>query len=353
MRRKACKGTEEAPINGDSFMNGFYRLLHIPTALKQIVLRFLHPIASLALIATLSVATSTFQANADDPDQKNPVVTVVVEITVARAEVLLKVTDGLLSGKMTPANAAKKMISFEEGAVEKMEYLRGILQRIELAVDSEAMTREEADAKFGAMLKNKKENSGHKRANAYLKKVEGEITEAVANGTMTSEEGKAKYAVAEARIEQRMAQTNEGNKHLEEYLEKVGAEIKEAVANGTMTPEEGKAKYEEKVEVVKQHLMAAKAKIAKEESNAAVAKITIKFNAGEITREQMQQQLDSYNMRVSASEAAAAKLVGIGIESRKITTNYCMVLRLKLAQAIKDGEMTEEIAAKIWEDDGC
>ena len=61
--------------------------------------------------------------------------------------------------KLTPAEAAKKMISFEEGVVEKMEYLRGIQERIEHAVTSGEMTREEARCKIWCYAKGQKRES--------------------------------------------------------------------------------------------------------------------------------------------------------------------------------------------------
>ena len=330
-------------------MNRIKRLLHKLNNNTHNAWKAPLSIASLALIATLSVGASNFQAHADDTAKKSPVATVEEEITDARAEVMLKITDALLAGKLTPAEAAQKIISFEEGVVEKMEYLRGIQQRIEHAVDSGEMTREEADAKYGAMLKDKKKGLGNERAKAYLNKVAGEIKEAIANGTMTSEEGKARYAEAEARIEQRMAQKNAGNKRLEAYLEKVGAEIKEAVANGTMTPEEGKAKYAETVEAVKQRMMGAKSKdksklITKEAYVEASAKMARMVKAGEITREQMQERLEAMGsvMRESARG-----------EDRGEISDDCMALRRKLGEAVRNGEMTREEAGKIWEEEGC
>ena len=202
--------------NGGSLMNRIKRLLLKPNSKTHNAWKTPLSIASLALIATLSVGASNFEANADDltvsMEQANGVVTDVA--TAARAEVMLEITDALIAGKLNPAEAAQKIISFEEGLEEKMEYLRGMQRKIEHAVDSGEMTRQEADSRYVDMLKAKKESSGNERAQAYLKKVAGELKEAVANGTMTSEESKAKYAEAEARIEQRMAQKNAGSKRL-------------------------------------------------------------------------------------------------------------------------------------------
>ena len=328
-------------------MNRIKRLLHKPNKNTHNSWKAPLSIASLALIATLSVGASNFQANADETTKKDPVALVEEKITEARAEVMLKIVDALLYGELTPEDAAKKMISFEEGVVEKMQYLRGIQERIEHAVTSGEMTREEADAKYGTMLKDKKENSGNERANAYLKKVAGEIKEAVADGTMTSEEGKAKYAKAEARIEKRMNQKNAGNKRAEAYLAKVGAEIKEAVARGEMTPEEGKAKYAKTVEALKQRMMASKSKgqskqITKEEYDAAASKMASMVKAGEITREQMQERLEAMGSAMRESMRGG---------DRGDMSDDCMALRRRLGQAVRNGDMTREEAKKVWEDE--
>ena len=90
-------------------MNRIKRLLVKPNNNIQLAWKTPLSIASLALIATLSVGVSNFQASADEPAKKNPVATVEEEITAARAGVMLKITDALLSGKMTPADAAKKI----------------------------------------------------------------------------------------------------------------------------------------------------------------------------------------------------------------------------------------------------
>ncbi|MFT4593821.1 MAG: hypothetical protein ACI9JK_001535, partial [Phycisphaerales bacterium] len=335
--------------NGGSLMTRITRLLHKSNNNTHHAWKTPLSIASLALIATVSVGASNFQAIADEVTKKNPVASIEEKVTDTRAEVMLKITDALIAGKLTPAEAAQKIISFDEGVVEKAEYLRGMQQRLEHAVDAGTMTREEADAKYGEFYKNKKENSGNERAKAYLNKVGTEIKEAIANGTMTSEEGKAKYAGAEARIEKRMSQKNVGNKRLEAYLAKIGTEIKEAVANGEMSPEEGKEKYTATVEAVKQRMMASKSngqskQITKEEYDEAAAKMARKVKAGEITREQMQNRLEAIGRKLKESMRGG---------DREDMSDDCMTLRRQLGEAVRSGEMTREESGKIWEEEGC
>ena len=337
--------------NGGSLMNRIKRLL-LKQNKNQNAWKATLSIASLALVASISVGASNLQANADDTAKKSPVATVEEEITNARSEFMLKITDALIAGKLTPEDAAQKMISFEEGIVEKMQYLRGIQERIEHAVTSGEMTREEAEAKYSAMLKDKKENPGDARAQAYLKKVGAELKQAVANGDMTSEEGKAKYAEAEARIEKRMGKKNEGNKRAEVYLAQVGAEIKEAIANGDMTAKEGKAKYAETVKALAQRMASAKSngkskQITREDYAQAKAKMLRMVKAGEITREQMQERLDGMKKAMSGGDREEAS------DRREEVSDDCMALRRRIGEAVRNGDMTREEAGKIWEEEGC
>ena len=337
--------------NGGSLMNRIKRLL-LKQNKNQNAWKAPLSIASLALVASISVGASNLQANADDTAKNSPVATVENEITDARTEFTLKITDALIAGKLTPEDAAQKMISFEEGIVEKMQYLRGIQERIEHAVTSGEMTREEAEAKYSAMLKDKKENPGDARAQAYLKKVGAEIKQAIANGDMTSEEGKAKYAEAEARIEKRMGKKNEGNKRAEVYLAQVGAEIKEAVANGDMTAKEGKAKYAETVKALAQRMASAKSngkskQITREDYAQAKAKMLRMVKAGEITREQMQQRLDRMKEAMSGDNREEVS------DRRDEASDDCMALRRRIGEAVRNGDMTREEAGKVWEEEGC
>ncbi|MEE2971863.1 MAG: M56 family metallopeptidase [Planctomycetota bacterium] len=96
---------------------------------------------------------------------------------------------------------------------------------------------------------------------ARLEALGAELREAVAAGTISAEEAKAKYAEAEARMqrryrmaEERMAGGGERRESpelaelkagIEERLEGLGTELGEAVAAGKITAEEAKAKFAE------------------------------------------------------------------------------------------------------------
>ena len=251
------------------------------------------PARSLAFVSVISLSALNYGASADPTTSS--------WIEEARVEASLQIADALLAGKISVDVAAKKMIAFEEGLTKRQERLEGVQKRIEEAVTSGDMTREEADAKYKAILNGKDkvskgDQNGNARAQAYLKKVGTEIREAIANGEMTPEEGKAKYAAAEERIKQRMG----GDK------------------SKAMTKED----YEQ-----------------------GVAKMIEMVNAGEITREQMEARLNRMKKAMTGNDRAN--------RDRAEISDDCMELRRRIGDAVRSGEMTREEAGKIWKDEGC
>jgi len=210
-------------------------------------------IVSLALAATISISAISIDANADDQmsDSKETVVTSNETMS------LLKITDALIAGTITAEEAAKKI----QSANRIDMYLTKIETEISDEVANGTLTVEEGIAKYDAAVLriNKRMNGGEKNSNdrmeSYLKKVGTEIREAVATGEITAEEGKAKYAEAEAKIQQRMGQQkSDGSARMESYLKKVGTELRDAVASGEITAEEGREKYAEAEAKIQQRM---------------------------------------------------------------------------------------------------
>ena len=258
-------------------------------------------IASLALIAVVSISSVNIDAIAEEPavDANR---TAPIDYTV---NTYVKITDALIAGKITPKEAAQKIhttnrvnsyltkvetdisvavesgkMTVDEGmekydaavkninkrmgggiskSMTKEEYEQGVSKMVEMVKTGE-ITREQMEARLNRMKKamgGEKGNS-NERAQAYLKKIGTDIREAIANGEMTPEEGKAKYAEAEARIQQRMGGAkDQNNDRAQAYLTKIGTEIKVAVANGELTSEEGKAKYLAAVEGIQKRMARA------------------------------------------------------------------------------------------------
>ena len=224
-------------------MNRFKRLLQTTTR-TQHARKAPLTVASLALIATCSISAISFDASAGEPapgtNRSTP--------TDHTVSTFVKITDALMAGTITPEEAAKKIQTTNRVNI----YLSQVEAEISVAVESGQMTVDEGMEKYDEAVNNinkrmgGEKGKGNERAQAYLKKVGSDIREAIANGEMTAEEGKTKYAEAEAKMQARMGgEKGKTNDRAQAYLTKIGTEIREAVSSGEMTPEEGKAKYAE------------------------------------------------------------------------------------------------------------
>jgi polyhydroxyalkanoate synthesis regulator phasin len=237
-------------------MNKDKKIHQTPAALKQHAWKTPLSIASLALIAVVSISSVNIDAIAEEPavDTNR---TAPIDYT---ANTFVKITDALIAGEITPEEAAKKIHTTNRINT----YLTKVETDISVAVESGKMTVDEGMEKYDAAVKNINKRMGgekgnnNERAQAHLKKIGTDIREAIANGEMTPEEGKAKYAEAETKMQTRMGGAkNQNNDRAQAYLTKIGTEIKVAVANGELTSEEGKAKYLAAVEGIQKRMARA------------------------------------------------------------------------------------------------
>jgi polyhydroxyalkanoate synthesis regulator phasin len=238
-------------------MNERKKIHQTPAALKQHAWKTPLSIASLALIAVVSISSVNIDAIAEEPavDANR---TATIDYTVIT---YVKITDALMAGTITPEEAAKKI----QATNRVNTYLTKVETDISVAVESGKMTVDEGMEKYDAAVKNINKRMGgekgnnNERAQAHLKKIGTDIREAIANGEMTPEEGKAKYAEAETKMQTRMGgEKGNTNERAQAYLKKIGTDIREAIANGEITPEEGKAKYAEAETRMQQRMGGAK-----------------------------------------------------------------------------------------------
>ena len=182
----------------------------------------------------------------------------------------------------------------------------------------------------------------------------------------------------------------DGNARAEAYLNDAGKKIKMAIANGEITEEEGKLKYAATVQRVKKRMAGAKSKTADTDARAMRArykeasdKMIEMVKAGEITREQMQTRLDGMKKRMGADKSkkiskedydlAASKMARMvkageitreqmkarlnrmkkAMASKDERSDDCIELRKKLGESVQNGEMTREEAGQIWKEEGC
>ena len=256
-------------------MNKDKKIHQTPAALKQHAWKTPLSIASLALIAVVSISSVNIDAIAEEPavDTNR---TAPIDYT---ANTFVKITDALIAGEITPEEAAKKIHTTN-------------------------------------------------RINTYLTKVETEISDAVESGKMTVDEGMEKYDAAVKNINKRMSgDKGNNNERAQEYLTKVGTEIRAAVSNGEMTPEEGREKYAAAEERIKQRMGGDNSKtMTKEDYAQSVAKMNRMVKAGEITREQMEARLNRMKKAMggekdASNDRAQAYLTKVGTEIKVAVAN--------------------------------
>ena len=102
--------------------------------------------------------------------------------------------------------------------------------------------------------------------------------------------------------------------------------------------------------------------MTEEDYDEAAANLARLVKAGEITREQMQEELavmrsimnDKWLMlRKPDSDDLADDMIDMGTEPQKIISDDCMALRRRLAEGVRNGDLTDEESKKIWEREGC
>ena len=134
------------------------------------------------------------------------------------------------------------------------------------------------------------------------------------------------------------SQSADGNAKAKVWLEKTGREIRQAIANGDMTPEEGKAKYQAAEKRMKMRMgksfesesSDADKRARRTRYQEASDRMAEMVKAGEITREQMQTRLDGMKKRMGADK------------SKKISKEDYDLAASKMARMVKAGEITRE-----------
>ena len=324
--------------------------------------------ASVALIATISISTSNVQATVDEIS-KNINITAPEKVNENNAaNVMVKICDALIAGKITPEEAANKTIAFTR---EQARWDR-VKSKIEDAVEAGKITREEADAKYAELKEGKpKENKqGSQRAEAYLQEVNAKLKAAVESGKITEAQAEKRMESAKKKVATRLGgEKDNSNSRAEAYLKKVGEEIRAAIASGEMTAEEGKAKYITAVQRMKQRM--AKVGNHGEDKDAWEGfklRIESAVESGEMTEEEAREAYAGFKRRMAKDSdgRGEGRVRGEGRNAdrdrgedrgagrdRSEVSDECMNLRIKLGTAVRNGEITREEAGKIWKDEGC
>ena len=181
---------------------------------------------------------------------------------------------------------------------------------------------------------------GNARAEAYLNDAGRKIRMAIANGEMTEEEGRLKYAGIAKRVEKRMAGTKSKTAATDtraRYKEASGKMLK-MVEAGEITREQMQTRLDEMKKRMSQSSDATRREASPEDQRArraryqeAADRMAEMVKAGEITREQMQTRLDEMKKRMSSDN-----------KSKQISKEDYNLASSKMARMVKAGEITRE-----------
>ena len=160
-----------------------------------------------------------------------------------------EIRKAIAEGKITEEQGRAKLAAMRRMIGEKREATatkdvdwEGIKRRIEAAVKSGEMTREEADAKYEE-IKKRSSGRGERDSNRVSRedfaRAAGEIRKAIAEGKITEEQGRAKLAAMRKMI----AEKREATAKRDVDWEGIKRRVEGAVKSGDLTREEADAKY--------------------------------------------------------------------------------------------------------------
>ena len=190
---------------------------------------------------------------------------------------------------------------------------------------------------------------GNASAEAYLNDAGRKIRMAIANGEMTEEEGRLKYAGIAKRVEKRMAGTKSKTVDTDtraRYKEASGKMLK-MVEAGEITREQMQTRLDEMKKRMSQSSDATRREASPEDQRArraryqeAADRMAEMVKAGEITREQMQTRLDEMKKRMSQSSDATRREASP--EDQRARRARYQEAADRMAEMVKAGEITRE-----------
>ena len=167
------------------------------------------------------------------------------------------------------------------------------------------------------------------------------LAKMVAAGEISQEDADQRMAIAERALWERYRQaemeltgTKETKALTRADYDEAARKMKEMVEAGEITREQ----MQQRLDQMKQMMSRSRAETG-QDYEAAVNKMKQMVEAGEITREQMEQRLE----RMKAGSG----------EKKVEPSDDCIKLRQRLGDALRAGEMTREEAAEIWRKEGC
>ena len=175
-----------------------------------------------------------------------------------------------------------------------------------------------------------------------IKAMREQLSKMVTAGEISQEDADQRMAIAERALWERYRQAEmelAGDKKTRSVTradyEEAARKMKAMVEAGEITREQ----MQQRLDHMKERMSNSQSTSRKDYEEAA-RKMRAMVEAGEITREQMQQRLERMKAKGNPQEKTEP-------------SDDCMKLRRKLGDSIRSGEMTREEAAEIWRKEGC
>jgi len=245
-------------------------------------------------------------------------------------ELVIKIASAIEAGKLTPAEAAEFIIANQQ-KLDAEEAFKAYKAEIIAAVRSGELSREEA----GSTLEGFKKNQHQEMMTAMKER----MAAAIENGTLTEEQVKKIWSMSK-----NMSDSDDGGKISRKDYEQAVATMKKMVEAGELTREQ----MQEKIEAMKKQ-MGTERTITREDYAKAQAELQELVDAGKITEDQMNARLNRMRKMIGRSTGQQ----DAENRGREGVSDDCMELRRKLGEAVRAGEMTREEAGEVWKEEGC
>ena len=269
------------------------------------------------------------------------------EITEEQGKARLEGMKERLAGQ---GDRGKKSTGREDGGKKDVDW-EGIKKRIEGAVKSGRITREEADAQYEAIKKRMagegEPDSEHISREDY-NKAAGEIHKAIAEGKLTKEEGREKLAAIRKMIGEKSEagtwkKSREGEAKKDVDWEGIKKRIEGAVKSGDMTREEADVQYE----AVKKRMAGDSKRIGRDDYSEAAREIREAVAEGKLTKEAGREKLAAIRKMIGEkSEAGTWKKSREGEAKKDVDWEG---IKKRIEGAVKSGDMTREEAEAKYE----
>ena len=254
------------------------------------------------------------------------------------------------------------MLLLPMGVTHAQNY-EAVGKRLKAAVEAGELTGAQARAMLGA-LKNADSDKQERRADEakdYLLKVRKDLSAAVENGRISKEDANKRFEAAEKAVKEKLAAANtqqESKTVTPEELQQAGIKIRKAIADGTLSVEEGRNKMETMLKMVERRSEALEKKVNRENLEHVGARIRRAVADGTLSAEEGREKMQAMRKMVGEKSDEDKGLrtrmaAGSKDDAKKDATRTPKgrdvdAIRKRIEGAVESGRITREQADKTY-----